>query len=753
MFAFESDRIDCSKSAAALCRQAEQNILAPLVNAAWIEPCNTATSTLDKLTGKVQSHQLKPLSVDKCQPYSGLFWLQTVSAALGSVVPYALAGKFAGGALRAYKVSGSESAAQIVGAVVYDGLRSLRPGETQWGNAAGSAIAFGIYEGGNRLTSAAPLLTRLAVRPLVGAAGSTAQLTIARAGDWQNGSTPKVDEFVLAAITGATFSSALPYAQEALRRAEDRANLALALGIPAERHIKISNRPEQVGTLRFELEPLLAKNRWARVQTNADQTAYRADRDLITLKSGANDLELLVHELTHRAEAKEKIAEPAFKLAAQQLASGDDVKAWQIYRSVRAAQETRARLSEQRAAAALDPSQHVFSAGEIAAAVPELALPNGMTYEQTWRSEFVNFKLSGGSYRPGIDYSDAVAGKFLWQERARLLNNAAKGKEEIASLMKTLETRSDLALTGKAEIYRSINTLIEEAPPAYSVKLATDVLKLVADPQEVSQGKHPTCGPAALEFVTYRNSPLSAVRLVSQVARFGSYITGDGTEIRLSRLDLKPELSLWERPNFASQLFQTTAINCHWQRQDRFMRWLDYETFVYKQSYKGFLRYERQSTCDLNESPYRLIDYDSRPAQPIVRSSYDIKNFDPADPFINSAALSDIYHQIVGHQRPEVLLPDSFANIEDLSHQLVAAKANRNLPMIIGIDVSRKPFRAELETPEVASGHFIVVRNFNQLTGHVDIFNPWGRQYQPEGLSLQQLWHATFPLNPRVCNS
>jgi hypothetical protein len=753
MFGLDHSELDCSKAAETLCRSAEENVLAPLFNAAFIEPCNTVSDTVSRLSGHSQAFRFKSLAVERCQPYSGQYWLQNIAQALGSVVPYALAGKFAGGNLRAYKLSESEAAAQVAGAAFYDWLRTPNPGETRAGNAAGSAVAFGIFEGGNRLAAGTPLAGKLLLRPLTGAFGATAQLTVSHGAEWLAGKTPRQEELILAAVTGATLSSALPFAQEGLRRVEDSANLALKLGIPAERHIAINYRLDQTQTVRFELEPLLARNRWARVQSGAEQTAYFANRDMITLSNGQADLKLLIHELTHRAETRARIAEPGFELASKRLAEGDEARAWQTYRAVRLAQETRARLAEERAALALDPTHPVLAASTIASSVPTLKLSNGKTYEQIWQAEFLDFKSTGGQFRPEIDFSDAAAGKFLWLQRARLLSSLSRDTSPLTNLMKKVEGRSDLDWGGTAELYRNLNRLIEDnksIPERHSKKLAVDVLKLVADPKEVSQGKHPTCGPAALEYVIYKTSPLSAVQLVSQVARFGSYIAGDGTEIRLSALNLKPELELWDRPNYASQLFQTTAINTHWQRQNNFLRWVNPDTLIYKHSYKGFLSYERQSTSNLNESPYRLIDSDRQPARPLIKPESDLRNIDPADPYMNGAALDDIYHQIVGRREPHVSLDDGLSSVEALGDQLKNAKDRGTLPVIIGIDIGNKPFKADLGSPDLDGGHFIVITDYNPANGHVDIFNPWGREYQPDGLSLQELWLATLPLRTKI---
>lgn len=111
------------------------NILEPAVNAGLFEPYNAAANLINGAGRHVVGQELLPkvsLYVVKEAPYlSAAYCAQTIASGLASAVPYALAGKLTGGALRrlggalrmegaAARLIASEKSAGIVGAAVYD---------------------------------------------------------------------------------------------------------------------------------------------------------------------------------------------------------------------------------------------------------------------------------------------------------------------------------------------------------------------------------------------------------------------------------------------------------------------------------------------------------------------------------------------------------------------------------------------------------------------------------------------------------
>ncbi len=135
------------------------NFANPLINSACIEPINAVAWTLDKSTGQKQSHKLEHLPVPTQFANTGSpeMLCQSVAWALGSVIPYAVAGRLSGNALRftgaTLKAEGalatfaqSEKAAQIIGGGIYDGMKETRVGESHLRNGAAGAVNFAILE-------------------------------------------------------------------------------------------------------------------------------------------------------------------------------------------------------------------------------------------------------------------------------------------------------------------------------------------------------------------------------------------------------------------------------------------------------------------------------------------------------------------------------------------------------------------------------------------------------------------------------
>lgn len=141
-----------------------------------------------------------------------------------SVIPYALAGGVLGRALRFVPAGESawllhsEQFAQIAGAAGYDGMRDLRPGETTFGNIAGSVAGFGTFEAGNYAIKgltfggnrAVQLAARLPLRFGVGAAGGAMGSVFS---DLGSGRTPELTKLPEAAITSGGLNALLPTAQ------------------------------------------------------------------------------------------------------------------------------------------------------------------------------------------------------------------------------------------------------------------------------------------------------------------------------------------------------------------------------------------------------------------------------------------------------------------------------------------------------------------------------------------------------------
>ncbi|HEY9786481.1 MAG TPA: hypothetical protein V6D17_13825, partial [Candidatus Obscuribacterales bacterium] len=664
----------------------EKNLINPFLNAACIEPCNAVTGTFAAISGRKRSDKLPSLEIGAAKPYSADYWLQNLGGAAGSLIPYAIAGRLAGKYMcflgaranvtgRAARVIASEWAGQIVGATCYEAMKDPRENETRYLNAASAATAFTIFESSNALSKRMPLSLRLAIRLTAGAGGSLAQEAVAHAPRWLASKVPDGDELARIAVTGAVMNAALPAAQEATRIANDRANRFLGLGVSVSRYLETSHSEEEVHAYRAALDRLLGENPWARVQPSKHGPCYDSGRDLVYLPAKSK-LSLLLHELQHRSDAKTRRFEPGFQLAARLLKANHESAAWSVYRSVRLQQELAARLAEN------GLEFHKTAArtkNSWLAEIPKTTTFEGKTYFRRWREEFAEFKKKKGAYRPKQDFAVVSGEKLLSKHRSHLIKLTSQNEPEIHDLLKSVEDRSDISALDIARIYQNAALMIAGIPRAplerQPRKLATQILGLVADPYGVVQGDHPMCGPASLEFIIYTRNPVSASKLVSDVARRGSYTTSDGTKIILNKYTLLPE-GRWYR-SYANQLFQNTAANIYWQRQDTFRRWLDDRTYADKKTgVPGFLRYERVYS-DSKDSPYRLLDYSTKPPRPVITDGKGIEDFDIADPYMTLSSLEDINRQIQGAHVREVVLPDGLY-FDELETALRSHKATAN---------------------------------------------------------------------------
>lgn len=748
MRSIENLRGCCAERGLARWNWVAHNLVNPFVESAIVEPANGLANGINKLSQRHVIGHLPDLEIDKSSDYSAEFWAQSVAGALGSVLPYALAGKLTGGYLRGWgaalnlkglaaRVAASEHTAQILGGATYDGLKDLHAGETRLGNAAGAALSFSIYElSGSSSTRLSPL-RRLGWRFATGASAASGQYALAHGAEVCRGKADVRHELIRAAVSGAVLGATLPAVQESAHKAEDRANLALGLGIPLPRHLQINIDQSIVGPANEIIRNAQQEHTWARVQTGAKEPVFDYRNDLVRIPSVDTNIEYVIHELKHRQEHHRKTAEPGFRLAAEYLRCGEERQAFRIYSAVRLGQETRARLAEEELVAAVDPSYKARDARSVKAQIPGINLAGDKTYEILWSEEFESFKSSNGCFRPAEDFSDGGEAKL--EARRKKLLGLIKGRAgEVLELMEAVESRDDLQRPVVSKIYKelanNIVSMTELPKDRQPRRLAEDLLALVADPSRVVQGNHPTCAAASLEYIFYDKSPLLAVQLVNQVARRGAFRAADGTLISLpgALLIRKPQSDR----SHANEIFQVTAVNIYWQRQTS----SDYAQHVATPRF----RYEPVKIRNAGSSPYRLLDYSSGQAGRPFIPGENMNDFDVADPHISSTALNDIHQQIKGVSNTSIVI-NKHCDQNSLREELLQSKAAGNLPAIIGLYMRNSAFGPAANTRLAGDYHAVVVKDFNPHTLKVSIFNPWGKEYSQSGMSLKELFLATEP--------
>jgi poly(A) polymerase len=388
---------------------AGNGVLRPLINSAFVEPINTVSETVNrtseavgggKLLGQIHSMDYKP-----AEAYSGEWFAQNISAGLGALIPYTIAGKAAGTVMRGagarFAVSGelasvlqSEKAAFVAGAFAYDGLKPLHDGETHFGNAAGGAAAFYVFGKGNEWSKGLSPTGQFAARAATGFAGADAHAFVSKAISQHD--VPTWEELAQAGVSGATMNVVLPVVQDYGTRKLTDLQVRTPFGAPVDRYLSTRYGESKITP---EVRALLEDNPWARVRIS-DYGDFNAKRNMIDVSKVQETQGAVAKGLEQIREARASNFETEFNQAATQLRSGNAEEAYQQFRSVRATQELNAHQAENVVDSSLGLTQRLVPenmAKELAA----WPAPGGVSYEARWRQEFQQFSDSDGKWRPG----------------------------------------------------------------------------------------------------------------------------------------------------------------------------------------------------------------------------------------------------------------------------------------------------------------------------------------------------------------
>src|SRR5437016_5687896 len=93
-----------SDSHRSLLDTAANDVFKPLANSALVDPWNTVAHTVNWAAHGLSGHDLLPevsaLKMQAAQPFTAEWAVQSMSSGLGALLPYTLAGKAMGGAMR-----------------------------------------------------------------------------------------------------------------------------------------------------------------------------------------------------------------------------------------------------------------------------------------------------------------------------------------------------------------------------------------------------------------------------------------------------------------------------------------------------------------------------------------------------------------------------------------------------------------------------------------------------------------------------
>jgi hypothetical protein len=158
-----------------------------------------------------------------------------------------------------------------------------------------------------------------------------------------------------------------------------------------------------------------------------------------------------------------------------------------------------------------------------------------------------------------------------------------KFKEDMEALEKRgSEQKPPLSPEDIAKTYKEISKLMEtkDSPDvpikeADRVKLAEQVMRQAAHPQDISQGGYNTCNVTTVEVRTYTKNPAEAARMVADVATTGKYesngkppvVVQPDKESLKRHGESKQDSGADNTRTYASQVFQVTAVNIEYSQR------------------------------------------------------------------------------------------------------------------------------------------------------------------------------------------
>lgn len=262
-------------------------------------------------------------------------------------------------------------------------------------------------------------------------------------------------------------------------------------------------------------------------------------------------------------------------------------------------------------------------------------------------------------------------------------------------------------------------------------KLAEQIMSHAANPAQIDQGNHGSCGVAAMESQMYTKSPSEAAKIVADVATTGSFTGADGKKVTpdssLIPADAqarKDEKKDGER-DYASQIFQDSAISV---------------------VYGSYKRVEP----DPNKRPPDNGDRH----QP--RGSLQTAEGTPG---LTPDELRRINEKIAGDRNVIPILEGNNVNEGDgqvhvnseaeLKSKLQELKEQGRLPAIILVNSNHEPFLTDsgkgAGAPKAGSEglHYVTITDYDPKTGAIKLDNQWGKDSDHTSVTTQELFLAT----------
>ena len=439
----------------------DKNVVNPAINVAAITPYNALANVVNSGSQKLFNTDFLSKKNDlevQAAPFGSTEWMvQNITGGLAMTIPYGIAGKGAGGALRTFgektamtglgaTILRSEITASALGAAGYGAIQSTKPGETWYGNAISQGVGFGVFGAGNHFTGELSVGARLAGRVGTGALGAATQTALSDG--ISQGRLITGDELMKSAVTGAAMNLALPVVQRGFSAGVDAINIKMDRGMPIDRYVNSNNSVSEAVDRSSLLNDLVKQYPWARVQPKGATNSANGADNLVRIDNATGnetpEAKRFAHELDHLTTQAHLASDPLI-VQSKQLLNSDPEASWQHFREARLNNELSALGTEHAVGAQLGLQQSAFDANALRQTIPSKEATPGMTYEQMWRSEYSAFAKSGGTELPHLDYRSDIASR------------TAIASERQAGVALLTEPAFDSFMEGHPELMQSLS--------------------------------------------------------------------------------------------------------------------------------------------------------------------------------------------------------------------------------------------------------------------------------------------------------
>lgn len=354
-----------------------------------------------------------------------------------------------------------------------------------------------------------------------------------------------------------------------------------------------------------------------------------------------------------------------------------------------------------------------------------------------------NCSLASEQLACGTASSQAIISNKTVAARERLLQafdqigQTAERRKEIADMMDSFESRLHHQQADATEIDKTYNYIIEllegHCEPGIKAKwLAEQIIEQSASPTSVNQGRHNTCGAAALEERLYYVNPSLVARTIKEAALTGSVLASTGQTIRLTLKDRMPDREAniinpgSGLRSYASQLFQLVAINAYWQQQN-----VDPRGTKVRPGQIIYVQKEEECDSPTDTGERLIIDWGQGLTETVVENNGEAI----CHPLLDLGKIKQINKILTGDDQTDFFIANrkfthtahvTRVNSEASLRTTICSLAQRNrLPAMIAVHTSSRLFNGS-SSSQRDNWHVVNVIAYVESTGRVSLDNWWG---------------------------